>query len=773
MLISNFITSGLMSVLLFIDGIIYNFIRYIYEIFIFLAKINLFSEDDYNGIVQRIYIILGVVMLFVMAYSLLKAVINPDDFAKGDTSFPNLIKNVVISLVIITVLPTIFTVAFNIQAAVLNSDVIPKIILADSAFSSDDITQKGGNTIAFNTFKAFFRPDEDFCRSKLGNNGNLSTEEIEECAGMIEINQSWVEAWFAVGNPQTLKDVYNNVLEFNDSFINFAQFSDAADDRSVEYTAIISTLVGLALFILILSYCIDLATRVIKLMFFQIIAPIPVICRVLPGDKKKVFDSWMKETLSTFLEVFVRVAIMYLGVFMITLVVEKARGGLGGIPGLGSLGVTQQMLVVVFLIVGIVFFIRQAPKLLKDVFGFDTGGTMQSLKNLMSTTAFLGGTVGAGATAMTRNAANALTKRKGLGKLTALTSAAAGLVSGAVRGGYNARNAKNFKDMRNAASAGAKGAIDARDRREAYRATHGGFWGSMEGHVQDMGQGIVDWATGGTAALDAQIKKASEYKGAFDAIDAEAQKLLDKNSSDTRLVETNVDFKGDDATKARLAALFQEHSGESLALIDKYIKGQEAITDFSSYVDKNAFAGVLDQQRYDDAIAEEMERIAQQYYGISDADARRMATQNINAADYTSGFDAEGYQKAIDAKAREHAQKVADLNNMYAQLTKASKQKIIDAAMQGETIGEISPDKAANLINKGQEFIRKYKLDGSSVTKVDYKGDAVETFNEISTEVGAKTAKQMDDIKGAFESIGSYASAEKAKHREKANKDGK
>lgn len=738
MLMSNFITSGLMSVLLFIDGIIYNFVRYIYEIFIFLAKINLFSEDDYNGIVQRIYIILGVVMLFVMAYSLLKAVINPDDFAKGDASFPNLIKNVVISLVIITVLPTIFTVAFNIQAAILNSDIIPKIILADSTFTNDDITGKGGNTIAFNTFKAFFRPNEDFCRNKLGNNGNLSTEDIEECAGMIEANQGWLEAWF--GSSETLADGYDNVYEYNASFINFAQFSDAADDGSIEYTAVISTLVGLALFILILSYCIDLATRVIKLMFFQIIAPIPVICRVLPGDKKKVFDSWMKETISTFLEVFIRVAIMYLGVFMITLVVEKAKGGLGGIPGLGSLGITQQMLVVVFLIVGIVFFVRQAPKLLKDVFGFETGGTMQSLKNLMSTTAFIGGSVGAGATAMTRNAANALTKKKGLGKLTALTSAAAGLVSGAVRGGYNARNAKNFKDMRNAASTGAKGAIDARDRRAAYRATHGGFWGSMEGHVEDMGQSVVDWATGGTAALDAQIKTASEFKGAFDAIDAEAQKLLDKNSSDASIVETNVDFKGDAATKARLQALFSEHSGESLALMEKYIKGQEAITDFKEYVDKNAFT-----------------------------------SQQLNAAtgQMEDVFDADGYQRAIDAKAREHAQKVADLNNMYTQLTKASKQKIIDYAMQGRTLGEISPDKAANLINKGQEFIRKYELDGSTVTKVDVDGNAVETFNAISRTPGAKTADQMDKVKGAYESIGSYASAEKAKHREKANKDGK
>ena len=38
-------------------------------------------------------------MLFILAYSLLRAIINPDDFSKGDYSFPNIIKNVIISII--------------------------------------------------------------------------------------------------------------------------------------------------------------------------------------------------------------------------------------------------------------------------------------------------------------------------------------------------------------------------------------------------------------------------------------------------------------------------------------------------------------------------------------------------------------------------------------------------------------------------------------------------------------------------------------------------
>ena len=123
------IVQGVMKILLLLDGVIYNFICWFYEIFMYLTRLNLFNNSDYESIVRRVYIVLGVVMLFVLSYSLLKAVINPDEFAKGEKSFPNIVKNIIISLVIIVVLPTIFDVAYRVQAVILNSDVIGKIIL--------------------------------------------------------------------------------------------------------------------------------------------------------------------------------------------------------------------------------------------------------------------------------------------------------------------------------------------------------------------------------------------------------------------------------------------------------------------------------------------------------------------------------------------------------------------------------------------------------------------------------------------------------------------
>ena len=62
--------ANLYNLLLMLDGAIYNLIDYLYDIFDFLAGRNIFSQDTYNDIVSRIYIILGVFMLFVLAYSI-------------------------------------------------------------------------------------------------------------------------------------------------------------------------------------------------------------------------------------------------------------------------------------------------------------------------------------------------------------------------------------------------------------------------------------------------------------------------------------------------------------------------------------------------------------------------------------------------------------------------------------------------------------------------------------------------------------------------------
>ena len=371
------------SVLLFLDGAIYDLICFLYDIFDYLSKLNIFKEADYQNIVNRVYIILGLIMLFVLAYSLLRAVINPDEFAKGETSFPNLIKNVVVSLVIIVILPTVFTVAFNIQNSILNNDVIPKLILDD--YNLNEENGNGGRLIAFYTFEAFLFPDVDYCDS-------LGFEDLTLCrmsAGELKGNDGWAGQW---GDHITKTD--DGVLNQERSFTWYSNYSELVRDGKLKYYFPISTAAGIFILWVMANFCFDMAIRVIKLAFYQIIAPIPVVCRILPGGKMKdVFSNWVRQVISIFAEVFIRIGAMTIGVYLINIIVEMFTGANGRyLPNISSLNWAQRPITMALLIMGSVIFIKQVPKILGDLLKLDTGGMKLGLMDKLA----MGGAFAAG-----------------------------------------------------------------------------------------------------------------------------------------------------------------------------------------------------------------------------------------------------------------------------------------------------------------------------------------------------------------------------------------
>ncbi len=508
------------GLLMWIDTVIYGFVDYVYDIFNALAKVKLFEESSYQSIVRNIYAVLGIIMLFVLAYSLLKAVINPDEFAKGETSFPKLIKNVVISLAIIAVLPTVFTVAFNFQNAILNKDTIPKLIFGTG---TDYNNENAGSEMAYYVFSAFLHPNFTWCEEKnyQVNDPKIGDVNLSECADNINADGD-----VGVTNGPTLKAVSDGVLaggkkseSGNYSIFDF-KYGESVADGKVTYNIFISTIAGVFLLYVLVNFCFDMAVRVVKLMFFQIIAPIPVICRVIPGGKlKDVFSDWMKKTISTYIDVFIRIATMYFGVYMIKLVTNNFSG-----INFGGLGLSQKLIAKALIIMGIVIFIRQAPKLISDMFHLDSGGMKLGLMDKLAMGgALTAGSVAGGAFGMLgRNAVSAVkgfNDAKGKGfreRAKALgfgaASIGAGTFSGAVRGFNRGKGAKNFADMKKASGGAVTAATAAKAKRDAYRAnyknTHPG-----EGAIQGL------FGIGGSHILD-KAEGVGEYFGINDGLSA-------------------------------------------------------------------------------------------------------------------------------------------------------------------------------------------------------------------------------------------------------------
>ncbi len=571
--------SIMFKILLMIDGAIYNLIDYVYDIFDALARINVFSQSDYNLIVSRIYIILGVFMLFILSYSLLRAIISPEDFAKGETSFPNLIKNVVVSLVIIVLLPTVFTLAFNIQNALLNNDTIPKLILGDSF--SGDYEADAGRRMAFYTFSAFFHVDAVYCTD--GESEILTSEEEAACKQIVETDNVtwwWPPSWFS--DEYDLATVDEYVLN-GGSFTNYSQFGGAVAENEISYTPILSTVAGIFMLYVLLNFCFDLAVRVVKLAFYQIIAPIPVICRILPGgNMKDVFHKWVKQVISVFLEVIIRVGIMYLGVFIITLIIERFPS----LSYLDYLGFSQKMIIYALLIMGVIIFIRQAPKLLGDLLNLDTGGMKLGLMDKLAmgggliAGAAAGGALTTGLRGIVSTASNVRHAKGFGGKVGALVGGArstvAGAGSAAVRAGFNARGAQNFRDTRDASRRGIEGAANARSRRETYRANHAvstgdlGALGSIpvigaaaagiattlnvgRGHVVDAAGGVGRFlGFNNIADLQAENAAMQEISSAEDAYKDSVEAALLKKVNKGKTDFVGVDIRAFTAAKQAL-----------------------------------------------------------------------------------------------------------------------------------------------------------------------------------------------------------------------------
>ena len=359
---TDWINSAFHRIMLLLDAVVYWFVSIVYQLFMRLATMRLFEDDFFGNFASRIYAILGVFMLFYLAYSLLNALINPERLT-GDKGVSKIASNLVISLILLGLIPTIFEYAYRLQNYILSSDVIGAVILGKSTTDVSDSAEsriRFGDSLAFTVMNAFINPDN--YNVKLSNNYN----------------------WY---------DLKIDVLE-NSYYFGLTGLADAAvkpqftqeengggDEVIVDYYMGISTVVGVFLIYIILSFTIDLGVRVVKLAFCQLIAPIPIIMRAMPG-KKGQFDKWVKMTLSVYFEVFVRVAIMYMVVYFVeALWTSEVMDQFTGIQGKVAL---------VVVILGIFAFAKQAPKMLSDILGMDSGNLKLGIGDKLKAGGFLG-----------------------------------------------------------------------------------------------------------------------------------------------------------------------------------------------------------------------------------------------------------------------------------------------------------------------------------------------------------------------------------------------
>ena len=261
-----------------LDSVIHGLIAQCYEFIDVITDIKL-NGGVIDEIASRIYAILGIFMLFKVSWSFVNYIVNPDTMTDKEKGVQNVIKNIVIMFVMLLICPWVFEQLYGIQKALLDDDVVGNLLFGrtsadtrnfqmsydcDNYIEIDMNSQNGkGNFLALTLFKPFYQLSTGGIDAMSSEAGRLYCNPTPDSNGSINVS-SYLKA-----------TIYNDAPAIG------------SDTYKVSYLFGISTVVGVVALLFILSMLLDISLRAVKLMFYQLIAPIPIISYVDHRCKRK------------------------------------------------------------------------------------------------------------------------------------------------------------------------------------------------------------------------------------------------------------------------------------------------------------------------------------------------------------------------------------------------------------------------------------------------------------------------------------------------------
>lgn len=387
-----------------LDGVVYGLIDDVYELLLTISRTSIFTNDVISEFSERIFAIAGIFMLFKVTLSLINYVINPDDFTDKNKGFSKIGIRIVTSLALLVLVPYIFREAYTLQAIILEENTLMHLVFGNSQkrlLPMDNYVEEAGSDIQFTLMSSFLQPNvSEFYTD--------STYNLSECVeiydrsdnGLIKTrsDSKFIDALnpACFGEYDATNDIYECTTPLCQAFRN--DTSSSADDSGsedlfqtyaqaiaqknysllmrkdlilvsvndkyvIDYKMFFSTAIGVVVIYLFLLFCIDIAVRSVKLGFLEMIAPVPILSYIDPKSSDKgMFKKWFEYCWKTYLSLFLRLFALYLGIYAITI--------MGGYTDFVTGEVIEgNWLLNVFMIVGILIFVKQLPKILDDALG--------------------------------------------------------------------------------------------------------------------------------------------------------------------------------------------------------------------------------------------------------------------------------------------------------------------------------------------------------------------------------------------------------------------
>ena len=467
-----------------LDKFAYSIARWAYKIFLQLAEMNLSGDETSGKILRKIYVLIFFVMIFIISYSLLTYIVDPDKSSDSKTGTTSLVQKILISLGVIVASPFIFSELYYVQHLVLQSHLIENVILGGHSYSNKDSSvsddEASINFMIASVYSSFLHPkDENIsswdCLQDDLNNENNSQNSNSSSNDSEDFSDSNVFKLYCIA--------YENVYETGD----IEYFSPFVKNDNFSYMWLISFAAGIILAFFTLSFCVNLGVRAFKLLILEILAPVPALVELLPskaGTLKKYFE----EVLKVFAELFIYQAVILGTMWLLTLIPSLLADLFTGL----SITRTWAYIILAF---SFMRFAREVPQLLTDLFGLKSTGILRATGlRALNMAAFAGGQIGSTVGRFSRNFAATWRQSGGgvRGAFASLGSGLAGAGSGLARNAWRARNAQNLGDIRNARTSTNEDLVRRRIQRDVYNHSHGGTLGAMRGHIGDAAHGAMN-----------------------------------------------------------------------------------------------------------------------------------------------------------------------------------------------------------------------------------------------------------------------------------------
>ena len=766
-----------------IDKVVVWLIESLYDLIFQISSVQVFDNASLAAFANRITVILSIFMIFKLSLSFLNYIVNPDAMTDKSKGFSKLIQNIAVALVLLVSYQFLFDKAMELQQKIVDNNTIPKLIIG-----SVGKNVKNSSTISFPLFSAFVVPNNDILYST-STDPNLTgcrsySRYIEgsKPSSTCNLTKAGYTDNVATDNSTVGTDANSQmdyIVEHQDTnaLLDFLLRIKKGDIFAFDYKFIISTICGAFAALVLLSFCMDVAVRIIKLYFLRLIAPIPIISYIDPIKGEGIFKKWLSNVGKTYADLFIRLIAIFFAIFIIQQVAtQPALKDFNGNP-------IDNPFVIIFIIIGALMFAKQFPKLIQDITGISLDGKMQlnpfkkvseqalGGKAIMAGTAGAVGALGVAGGNLVHRAVNAKKNfnangggLKG-GLKTAggfLTSTLAGATSGFV---HSSRQAYSSGKMTQGVKKGIEQANTHRTEREIGKENGATAFGILKAKAQDAVGLPTDYQK-----TRMQIDNLQSVKKTVDSIDEAAKKemLIKPNSYLSR--KWNDDNKKKEFKEASDAYIKAHNQYEALKNVDINNIKQDAVDRYRGSKRK------LDEFNKNNGLSITTEttdaEIKNQFK--SDDDIRRecMTTSSILGPDGKpiTKVDSEAMEKAK----KERDQQIEEAKKVRDDYIAVSKGKDKDGNIvdyDENQYASIAEDDHYKKLNeaKDAEFNTGQHAADVYVKMLEDEKETEITNGAISSQL--RVVEQTTDKSSAFEEKEVYKGSDFAAIRKQAKKD--